>query len=98
MKLARLLPVIFLCSELLLLAQSRPSSKLVRFESQERQTTFLELYTSEGCSSCPPAEAWLNQLSKSPVLWKDFVPTAFHVDYWDHLGWRDRWAAKEFSE
>src|SRR4051794_17670621 len=98
MKLGQFLPVIFLCSEMLLRAQSSTSSKLVRFESRERQTSLLELYTSEGCSNCPPAEAWLNNLCKSPVLWRDFVPAAFHVDYWDSLRWRDRWAKKEYSE
>ena len=58
----------------------------------------LELYTSEVCSSCPPAEAWLSGLKESPRLWKDFAPVAFHVDYWDYLGWKDSWSDAEFSE
>jgi hypothetical protein len=58
----------------------------------------LELYTSEGCSSCPPAEAWLSRLQHSPRLWKDFAPIAFHVDYWDYLGWKDAWSNAEYSE
>ena len=70
----------------------------VEFQSGEKQASLLELYTSEGCSSCPPAEAWLNRLNDSPGLWKSFVPMAFHVDYWDSLGWKDRLAAPEFSE
>jgi hypothetical protein len=70
----------------------------VVFQSSENLSSLLELYTSEGCSSCPPAEAWLTRLKVSPDLWKDFVPIAFHVDYWDYLGWRDPWAKKEFSE
>ena len=70
----------------------------VTFQSSEVQTALLELYTSEGCSSCPPAEAWLSRLKASPGLWKDFVPLAFHVDYWDYLGWRDPWAARAFSD
>jgi hypothetical protein len=57
----------------------------------------LELYASEGCSSCPPAEDWLNRLRESPKLWKDFVPAAFQVDYWNYLGWKDPWSAPEFS-
>jgi hypothetical protein len=57
----------------------------------------LELFTSEGCSSCPPAEAWLSKLKAEPQLWKNFVPLAFHVDYWDRLGWRDPFAAKEWT-
>ena len=68
------------------------------FQSSETQTSLLELYTSEGCSSCPPAEKWLTSLKPSSGLWKDFVPVAFHVDYWDYLGWRDPWSAKTFTE
>ena len=68
------------------------------FQSSTRQTALLELYTSEGCSSCPPAESWLSQLKQKPGLWSDFVPVAFHVDYWDYLGWRDKWASHEFSD
>ena len=68
------------------------------FESPERQAALVELFTSEGCSSCPPAESWLSQLKQKPGLWSDFVPVAFHVDYWDYIGWRDKWATKEFSD
>jgi len=49
----------------------------------------IELYTSEGCSSCPPGEEWLSGLADADGLWRGFVPVAFHVDYWDRLGWRD---------
>jgi hypothetical protein len=70
----------------------------VAFQSSEKQTSLLELYTSEGCSSCPPAEKWFSSLKTFPGLWKDFVPVAFHVDYWDYLGWRDPWASKSFSD
>lgn len=68
------------------------------FQSSAARTTLLELYTSEGCSSCPPAEAQLTSFKKSPDLWKTFVPVAFHVDYWDYLGWRDPWASTKFSD
>ena len=68
------------------------------FESKTGRTHLLELYTSEGCSSCPPAEAWLSKLKNEPRLWQDFVPVAFHVDYWDHLGWRDPFALKVWTE
>lgn len=67
------------------------------FESGETQTSLLELFTSEGCSSCPPAEKWMSALKSSQDLWKKTVPVAFHVDYWDHLGWRDRFAKPEFT-
>src|SRR5215472_3590203 len=67
------------------------------FESGETQNSLIELFTSEGCSSCPPAEKWLSALKSSQELWKQTVPVAFHVDYWDHLGWRDRFAKPEFT-
>ncbi len=69
----------------------------VLFESPETRVALLELFTSEGCSSCPPAEKWLSALKNSPGLWTQFVPVAFHVDYWDYLGWRDPWASSQFS-
>lgn len=62
------------------------------------RASLLELFTSEGCSSCPPAEAWLSNLATSDRLWKDTVPVAFHVDYWDYLGWADVFARPEYSE
>jgi hypothetical protein len=69
----------------------------IRFESGGRQTVMIELYTSEGCSSCPPAEEYLNAFVDQPGLWQRFIPLALHVDYWDYLGWRDRFAAPEHS-
>ncbi len=67
------------------------------FESGQQKTHLIELFTSQGCSSCPPAEAWLSNLKSQPGLWKDFVPIAFHVDYWDRLGWRDPFASREWT-
>jgi hypothetical protein len=67
------------------------------FQSGETQSLLVELFTSEGCSSCPPAEKWMSALKSSQDLWKRTVPIVFHVDYWDHLGWRDRFAKPEFT-
>lgn len=61
------------------------------------RAALLELYTSEGCSSCPRADAWLSQLAASPRLWTGFVPVAFHVDYWNNLGWKDRFSSAAFT-
>lgn len=57
----------------------------------------LELYTSEGCSSCPPADTWLGTLQQDSRLWREFVPVAFHVDYWDSLGWPDPFASPKWT-
>ncbi len=54
----------------------------------------IELFTSEGCSSCPPAEAYVGELAQRP----DVLALTFHVDYWDDLGWRDRFALPEAVE
>jgi hypothetical protein len=67
------------------------------FQSGPQRSHLIELFTSQGCSSCPPAEAWLSKLKAEPRLWKDFVPLAFHVDYWDRLGWRDPFSSKEWT-
>lgn len=55
----------------------------------------LELYTSEGCSSCPPADKWLSNLKLSA---DKVVPLAFHVDYWDYIGWKDKFSNAKYSE
>jgi hypothetical protein len=67
------------------------------FESGENPTTLLELFSSEGCSSCPPAEEWVGNLKNRPELWRSIIPVVFHVDYWDGLGWPDRFASREFT-
>ena len=68
------------------------------FSSGAHRVALIELYTSEGCSSCPPADRWLSGLKGDPRLWSDFVPIALHVDYWNYIGWKDRFARSDFSE
>ena len=80
----------------LFLSRSLPADELV-FESGPKKVQLLELFTSEGCSSCPPAEAALGKLVDDPRLWREFVPVAFHVHYWDHLGWKDPFASAEWT-
>lgn len=58
-------------------------------------TPLLELYTSEGCSSCPPADKWLSGLKLSA---DKVVPLAFHVDYWDYIGWKDKFSKSTYSD
>ncbi|MEL6598888.1 MAG: DUF1223 domain-containing protein [Pseudomonadota bacterium] len=55
----------------------------------QSNAVLLELFTSQGCSSCPPADAYLNELAEDP----DIVALSLHVDYWDYLGWRDAFAS-----
>ena len=85
--------VLFLGLNLLLRA-----AEPLTFSSGENRVHLLELYSSEGCSSCPPAEQWLGGLREAPGLWRDFVPVSFHVVYWDRLGWPDRFATKAYTE
>lgn len=68
------------------------------FQSGDRPVPLLELFTSQGCSSCPPADRWVAGLVEDPALWKGVVPVVFHVDYWDHLGWKDPFGEARYSE
>jgi len=63
------------------------------------QTNVLvELFTSEGCNSCPPADRWLSALEPRRAGQGQIVPIAWHVDYWDYIGWKDRFAQAAFSD
>ncbi len=62
--------------------------------AQERPLTVVELYTSQGCSSCPPADAFLGELARR----EDVLALSFHVDYWDYIGWKDPYARRAHTE
>jgi len=65
--------------------------------SPDHLVALIELYTSEGCDSCPPADKWFSRLGGADVS-SDAIPIAFHVDYWDRLGWKDRFASSKYTD
>lgn len=65
--------------------------------SPAHRVALVELYTSEGCSSCPPADTWLRELAVAGPGPDYLVALAFHVDYWDYLGWEDRFASPRYT-
>lgn len=83
---------LFFLSAQILVAQTQ------YFTSTKERTSIIELFSSEGCNSCPSAEAWVNELKNSPEVFKSFIPMVFHVTYWDRLGWKDIFAQKRFDE
>lgn len=80
----------------ILLFTSSASAEI--YTSSARKVSLLELYTSEGCNSCPPAEAWLARVYRQGFRDGAVVPLAFHVTYWDYLGWKDRFSSKTYDQ
>lgn len=70
----------------------------IHFKSSENKTILVELYSSEGCSSCPSAEKWLNHFENNPDLFTKVIPLAFHVSYWNHIGWKDTFSQSSFDD
>lgn len=77
-------------------AASAGAATTCSVSSPPHRVALVELYTSEGCSSCPPAENWLSALDQARDA-NAVVPLALHVDYWDSLGWKDRFAQSTFT-
>ncbi len=97
---ARLVAVTLIATGLVATAATpdeRDPAPPISITSGAFKTPLVELYTSEGCSSCPPADRWLRQLGQA--LTQDFaaVPLAFHVDYWNYLGWVDAYSKPAFT-
>ena len=65
--------------------------------SPDHSVALIELYTSEGCDSCPPADRWLSRFNQASGT-NRVVPLALHVDYWDRLGWKDRFASAKYTD
>jgi hypothetical protein len=72
-----------------------PSAQSVAQSGAAQRPVVVELFTSEGCSSCPPADAFLTELAQNRP---DLLPLAFHITYWNGLGWRDPFALQTATE
>jgi hypothetical protein len=78
-------------------AQTTTQTAACRATSGKTVPAIVELYTSEGCSSCPPADRWLSRQVANPEANAKMIALAFHVDYWDYIGWKDAYARADYG-
>jgi hypothetical protein len=81
------------------LAHAQPSAQGTNCRATSGKTlpALVELYTSEGCNSCPPADRWLSQQIANSDANTKMIALAFHVDYWDYIGWKDAYARADYG-
>jgi hypothetical protein len=90
--------IMIMASAMALAATSANAAEFLACQASSGRfiTPVVELYTSEGCSSCPPADAWMSQQARRSDIKANYL--AFHVDYWDDIGWPDRFANHAYTQ
>lgn len=94
---ARIVALALALSTLVASGLASAASAVCSAHSPAHRVALVELYSSEGCNSCPPADNWLSQWKDSGAA-QGIVPLALHVDYWNSLGWTDRFSQHRFTE
>lgn len=95
MKIISLLAVALVCMYSYTSSTAGDTKKQPIYQSKPVKKVLLELFTSQGCSSCPPADKLVSTLAQADT---DLVAISFHVDYWDKLGWKDVFSNHEYTE